>query len=384
LSQDYNEAVQEPRTHFRDPELRDGRAVTGPLGLPVPRSGSFADVYQFHAAAGPARWAVKCFTRPVAGLRDRYREISAYLRRVKLPFFVEFEYLEEGVRVRSAWYPVVKMQWVEGLHLNDFVRDNLDRPAMLESLARLWVRLGRRLREAGLAHGDLQHGNVLLVPARREAALAVKLIDYDGLFVPALADSPPGEAGHPAYQHPQRLRDRAYGPEIDRFPLLVVATALRCLAAGGRALWDRHDNGDNLLFREADLKAPDGSRLFRELAQLGDPQARALVDRLAAACRLPLGEVPPLDDEDAQEYDVEPVAPPPARAAAAPPDVFAGLAEPEVGRPRRPRSDGLLPWAVAISGLAFAALMLALLVAVLVLGDGGQAAPPAATARGGP
>src|SRR5262249_18031658 len=126
--------------------------------------------------------------------------------------------------------------------------------------------------------------------------LALKLIDYDGLFVPALAGRPPGEAGHPAYQHPQRLREATTGPEADRVSLLVVAAALRCLVVGGPALWQRYDSGDNLLFPEADLRAPARSALFRELWGLPDPLAHVLVGRLALACRDPVDQAPLLSE----------------------------------------------------------------------------------------
>src|ERR1700677_1730591 len=169
------------------------------------------------------------------------------------------------------------MQWVEGLTFNDFVRQNLDKPAMLEGLLQIWARMAQRLRSAGIAHADLQHGNVLLVPGSTANAGAVNLISYDGIFVPALAGKPSGEVGHPSYQHPQRVREGIYSGEVDRFPLLLIAAALRCVRAGGRALWERHDNGDNLLFRETDLKAPDSSKLFAELDGLSDAKAKKLI-----------------------------------------------------------------------------------------------------------
>ena len=123
---------------------------------------------------------------------------------------VEFHYLEEGIRIHGQWYPLVKMRWVEGFTLNDFIRQHLDKPALLERLAQMWIRLGEELRDADMAHGDLQHGNVLLALSSKSGSLALKLIDYDGMFVPALADTPSGEVGHPNYQHPQRLREGAY------------------------------------------------------------------------------------------------------------------------------------------------------------------------------
>jgi hypothetical protein len=264
LSQDYNEAIQSPTTSFSDPELQQGEVVCNDLGIPMPRSGNFADVYEVRCPNG-TRWAVKCFTRQVKGLRERYQEISLALQEARLPFTVEFTYQQEGIRVRGPWYPILKMQWVEGLTFNEFVRQNLDKPGMLDGLSQIWTRMAQRLRGSGIAHADLQHGNVLLVPGSTANAVAVKLIDYDGMFVPALAGKTSGEVGHPSYQHPQRVREGIYNPDVDRVPLLLISAALRCVRVGGRDLWDRYDNGDNLLFNEADLMTPADSPLFREL-----------------------------------------------------------------------------------------------------------------------
>lgn len=276
LSQDYNEAIQDPRSALADPDLREGQPVTGPLGVPMPRSGNFADVYEFLGANGN-RYAIKCFTREVPGLRDRYSEISKCLAQLKLPFMVDFQYQDRGICIRDQWYPVLKMQWVEGFLLNEFVRNNLDKPNLLEGLCQIWVRMGKRLREAGIAHADLQHGNVILVPGSSASMLAVRLIDYDGMWVPALAQKKSGELGHACYQHPQRQKDRIYSAEVDRLPLLAIACALRCLAVGGKALWDRFDTGDNMLFQEADLRDPGKSPLFKVLWNLPDAAAHDLV-----------------------------------------------------------------------------------------------------------
>ncbi len=290
---DYNAAVQNPHLSFADNDLRQGQAASDPFGLPLPHAGNFADVYQF-TCPGDKRWAVKCFTREVHGLRERYQAVSAYLREHPRRFLVGFTYLEEGVRVRNAWWPVLKMDWIEGFSLNEFTAQQVDRPGVLERLAHLWLRLARELREAEVAHGDLQHGNVLLVPGDK-GSVALRLIDYDGLWVPALADHPSGESGHPNYQHPQRLREGAYGREVDRFSHLVIYTALRCTAAGGRGLWQKYENAENLLFREADFRAPHASPLFRDLWDL-DGEARSLLGQVVLAATGPLAVVPLLDD----------------------------------------------------------------------------------------
>ena len=295
LSQDYNEAIQSPTRNFADAELRLGKPAVSPLGIPMPCSGNFADVYQILCPDG-SRWAVKCFTREVPGLRERYQEISRHLRQAKLPFTVDFTYLEQGIRVAGKWWPVLKMQWVQGLTLNQFVVQYLDKPAMLEALAQVWGRLPKYLRSAEVGHCDLQHGNILLVPGPNANSLALKLIDYDGMWVPALARTKSGEVGHSSYQHPLRIREGTYSLEVDRFPLLVIATALRVLSLKGRTLWEKYDDGDNLLFKESDLRAPAESPLFRELLTIPDQQNRTLVGALLRACNGKVEEAPLLEE----------------------------------------------------------------------------------------
>ncbi len=293
LPNDFNEAVQTPATAFADPDLKAGQAAVGPTGLPLPRSGNFADVYQILGADG-RNWAVKCFTRSVPGLDKRYDLVSKALAAANLPFTIPFTFLGQGIRVGGKWYPVLKMEWVDGLQLNQFVRENAGKPATLDALFGMWVKLCKRLREAGLAHADLQHGNVLLVPGAKAGQFGLKLIDYDGLYAPALANTPSGELGHPAFQHPQRATGRVYSPDLDRFPHMVVATALKGLAAAPD-LWERFDTGDNLLFTEDDFKQPGGSKLLKELWATGHAGVQGLVGRLVLALGKPLPQTPWLD-----------------------------------------------------------------------------------------
>jgi len=90
LSHEFNEAIQSPAAVYADPDLKGGDAVVGATGLPLPRSGNFADVYQVVGADG-RNWAVKCFTRPVAGLAERYARVGAALAQAGLPFAVGFD-----------------------------------------------------------------------------------------------------------------------------------------------------------------------------------------------------------------------------------------------------------------------------------------------------
>jgi formylglycine-generating enzyme required for sulfatase activity len=354
LSQDYNEAVQNPALRFSDAELKQTEARGNAIGIPMARSGNFADVYEMTGPGGK-KWAVKCFTREVPDLRERYAAISAYLKQANLPFMVDFSYLEQGIKVKGQWYPVLKMDWVEGLGLNEFVKQQADNPPVLDLLAQIWLRLAQRLREAKMAHCDLQHGNVLLVPGSQARSLAVRLIDYDGMFVPALAQTKSGEVGHPAYQHPQRLREGTYNAEVDRFPHLVIYTALRSLMVGGRYLWNKYDNGDNLLFRQADLDDPGKSALFAELLKLDDAELRKLVQGLAQSTQKPLEQTPLLDElagataKRKSAVTVSPAGPTPAAAFAQ------AAADHRTRRPRRSAQRSVVGVAV-VGVVALAAL----------------------------
>ncbi|MBI5760738.1 MAG: hypothetical protein HZA46_19640 [Planctomycetales bacterium] len=292
-STDYFEAIQSPATNFSDPELRQTEPAVNALGLPVACSGNFADVYHLRAPDGRRSWAVKCFTRPVPRLKERYREISRHLEQARLPFLVDFQFLEQGIRVRGEWYPVLKMDWVEGQTLNEFVREQLDEPETIELMLQLWLKIEPRLHKAQIAHGDLQHGNILLVPGSREDTVALKLVDYDGMWVPSLAGIPSGEVGHPSYQHPERSRKSLFTPDVDRFPHFVIALALRCLSQPeGRQLWKTYDSGENLLFSRPDLEVPAKSKLLRNLWNTGDRELHAWVGHLVIASQSPLEATP--------------------------------------------------------------------------------------------
>jgi hypothetical protein len=353
---DYNSAIQNPPACFADAELARGQPADGMMpGIPLSYAGNFATVYKMVDPTGTA-WAVKCFTRKVENLQQRYKEISEHLNRRKRRFVVDFQYLAEGIRVAGTWYPVVKMQWVEGFTLNEFLRDRAGNTALLEQLCQLWLRLGNDMREDRMAHGDLQHGNVMLVPGSSATSMLLRLVDYDGMWVPALADLPPGEVGHANYQHPQRLSEGGYNDQIDRFAHLAIYTALRCLMVGGRALWAEHDNEENLLFREADFKLPGNSKLFPKLLALPDAATATLAGHLLLASQGPLEQVPLVNDLLAGE-DVVPLSadqlrrvralvPPPVAVAATPgppksrppaiPDVHLTPPPPAANAPRSP------------------------------------------------
>ncbi len=273
---DYQEALQSPRLAFTSSELRGGTPVANQLGLPRPICGTFASVYEL--ANGRRRWAAKCFLRNTPDLHQRYAKIADHLRKYRrLQYFVTFEYQQEGILVRGKSFPLVKMEWVEGCQLNTFIEQSLSRPRLLRKLKKRWASLLTDLRSSHIAHGDLQHGNVLVRPNAD-----LRLIDYDGMWVPKLEGAGSNETGHPDYQNPARTQ-RDFHAEIDEFSGAVIQIAIGALAQE-RSLWEKYNNGDNLLFRRQDFQNPQSSSLIADLRALGDNEIREKLEFVVDAC----------------------------------------------------------------------------------------------------
>jgi len=283
---DYQEVVQNPHNCFNDAQLKAGTPTVNALGLPTPVTGGFCSVYQL--TSGKTRWAVRCFLHNIRDGRERYKEISKYLRGRKLKETVGFEYLQEGIRVHGDWHPVLKMEWVDGLQLNTWVDRHANDPKALRQLDERWAVLMDALESAHIGHCDLQHGNVLV-----DGHDHLKLIDYDGMYVPALRGKGSHEKGHPAYQHPAR-DGKDFDENIDRFAALVIHTSLIAVAESP-ALWKRFYDDDNLIFKRHDFMDPDGAPVFQELRKMkGVVAERAGV--LRDACKKRINETPRLRD----------------------------------------------------------------------------------------
>ena len=292
---EFQEAVQNPGSAFSDPELQASEVGTTALGLPHAVSGQFGIVYEMKADDG-RRWAVKCFTGPSSDRQRRYQAIGTRLKQVNLPFMVGIDYLERGIRIRGQWYPILKMDWVEGQTLNQFVGQRIDQPNLLDGLLEMWAKVAKRLRDTDMTHADLQHGNVMLIPGIMEGKVSLRLVDYDGMYLPTLAGLPSGEVGHRDFQHPKRLTTSYYGPEVDRFSHLVIYTALQAVREKGKSLWEKYPTADNLLFTQADFENPSDSKILHDLWANGSDDLRALTGRLVLATKKAIKDVPHLND----------------------------------------------------------------------------------------
>lgn len=284
--QEYNEAIQNPQTCFEDLELRAGKVECNQLGLPRPRSGNFATVYKLDRI--PQKWAVRCFRRQTQDQQERYTAINAYLHQVSLPYTVGFTYLTRGIRIRGQWYPIVKMEWAEGVPLNTWIERNLNNRDALTSFLKSFVSMLGTLQRASIAHGDLQHGNILVSNS------APVLVDYDGMYVPALSGKTSSEVGQVNYQNPRRSA-RDFGPYLDNFSGWVIAVSLFALAVDPN-LWHNFKGGDDcLLFRKPDFEYPERSALLKALDAEQSQELRQMVNLFKTILACSPQSVPALD-----------------------------------------------------------------------------------------
>ncbi|MBX9689923.1 MAG: phosphotransferase [Candidatus Obscuribacterales bacterium] len=285
--QDYNEALQNPSHSFAEASLAEGFAEVDSLGLPKPNTGMFASVYRLHCK--DADWAVRCFLRYAADQGERYAAIQAALKEANLPATLGFELQEQGLRVKGKSYPLLKMQWCDGENLDRWLYSKLfNRPA-LEAFLKDWKLVLRSLKTAGIAHGDLQHGNVLVQDGQ------IKLVDYDGMYVPSLAGRLSNELGHRSYQHPARTEE-IFGAALDNFSAWVIYISAEILLHDP-SLWRQLKAGDDcLLFRKRDLEDPLHSQAFWILEKHSNPEIRAGAKTIRSFLLINPEEVPSLDE----------------------------------------------------------------------------------------
>ena len=296
---DYQEAIQSPQTCFSDNDLREGRFDLDNLGLPRPISGNFACVYGLTYKA--SKWAVRCFLKNTQDQEKRYQYIHSYLEKFHSPYFVPFKYIRNGIRVKGVWYPILKMEWINGLSLSAYIEKNLTNQAAIQSLSQKFIGLAKNLEENSIAHGDLQHGNIIVVGEE------IKLVDYDGMYVPDLDGMPSIEVGHPNYQHPMRS-EKDFGPHLDRFSEWVIYLSLVAISRDP-SLWTNLKGGDeNLIFRNIDFSNPDASDSIRILENQPDPEIKKIAWFLREIidCKN-LPQVPKLDSNSISLFDPKPV-----------------------------------------------------------------------------
>ncbi|GAP66858.1 Mn2+-dependent serine/threonine protein kinase [Mizugakiibacter sediminis] len=185
---------------------------------------------------------------------------------------------------------MVKMAWASGTTLGEFLEDNLRNSAALGRLADALAKLAAYLQKEGIAHGDLQSGNLMV---SRDGS-SVQLIDYDGMFVDEIKDLGSAELGHVNFQHPQRKSLNPFDASLDRFSLIALSLSIRALQLDA-SLWSKtNSEADAILFRTNDFLDPAGSSAFALVAR--NTSLATHVKNFAAVCKSPMARAPELAD----------------------------------------------------------------------------------------
>jgi hypothetical protein len=300
----YDEAMlmSPARLKVPDPDLKQGKVETitlrtaaGTMQRPWGVQGGFAVVYKFRTQSGKMR-ALRCFlVQMTPDTQFRYERISTYFAAHAPNITVGFKYYDAGIilkeqvygQLQSRTYPVIEMEWIEGVTLVDRV-DELSRQrdrVGLEDLVNQWLAILRTLHAADISHGDLAGVNVMVRPSGR-----LVLVDYDGVYIPDFAGLPQIVLGQTDYQHPQ-MNLRPFNERTDDFSAQVIYTALLALQVQPE-LWDKYTHRNtqgglldtNLLFKQQDFVDPDRSVLFAELERISDPRVRKAIQKLKQAC----------------------------------------------------------------------------------------------------
>jgi len=256
-NQEYNIAVEHLDRFVLDRRYQSGRPMPSPFGVEV-YSGGYSRVYPIKKRHQTI--ALRCWTTDVGDAKYRYKEISKYLKTLSLPYFVGFDYIDQGILVNGTRYPIIYMEWVPGLTLDAFVDQYIKNKSKLLQAADGFLNMVQELHHHQISHGDLQEGNIMVIVG---SSVSLKLIDYDSLYVPALKGKPDQIIGLPAYQHPKRAQAKTASEVVDYFSELVIYLSLLAYAENS-SLW-KSGTEKQLLFSQNDLKQPSKSRIFQQL-----------------------------------------------------------------------------------------------------------------------
>lgn len=245
-------------------------------------TGGLAIVFKVKYKSKP--YALKCFTKEVAERQYRLSKISEYLKENPSDYFVDFTYYDNEIWVQNETggqgYPVVLMEWVEGQTLDNYLKDKCeaeDIPA-LKALYDTFGHLAIWLQAQPIAHGDLKHDNIIVLPNGQ-----LKLIDYDGIYLPAFTGLKATELGSPCYQHPLRTADY-FNEDLDGFSLLILQTTLLAFETQP-SLFLEYFNGDGLLFKDSDFEDFERTEIKRSLWKLPNALLPILISYLQSNCK---------------------------------------------------------------------------------------------------
>ena len=244
LISEYIEAIRYAEDNFD--KLSNLRPVLDDNGNPIMSSGNFAVVFKMKDIETNKLYAVKCFIREQEERQERYREIIKVLDEIKSSYFVSAQYYDNELFVDTTQddeteFPVLVMDWVDGIPLDDYMKAIENKQFLRELLANQFQKLVCWLLPKHYAHGDLKPDNIIVRDDR-----SIVLVDYDGMFVPSLRGKDALEMGTPMYRHIGRTLS-FYNEYIDDFAAVKILLLLKVNALGAIS-YNQYATGNNVEF----------------------------------------------------------------------------------------------------------------------------------------
>ena len=300
----YNQAIQKNGnlifSTLSSVELIPSRTL--PIKVYLFGSGAYAAVFKGKIYGN--LFALRVFLEAGSENVARYKKICSYLDNIDSTWKVDCEFLPNEISVSGEKYPILKMNWVQGKLINDFVTENLHSKKVLDDLQKEIVGAANDLNKNDIGHGDIQSGNMMIVGS--SANFQLKLIDYDGMYTPNQNTAQSIENGRSEFNHPDRSKMH-FGPYVDRFPFWVMLCALEALKFDP-SLWKEVMQGgfntlDNFLFLRSDFVNPNTSKLIERLKNLRKSSIDFYLGKLISFNKSPIydTELPEIYS-DTEEY----------------------------------------------------------------------------------
>ena len=261
LISEYIEAIKSAEDNFE--KLSCLRPVLDDDGLPVMASGNFAVVFKMKDIQSGKLYAVKCFTKEQEGRSEGYKLIADELEFVSSNYLTPIRFLEKELFVDTdqsteTEFPILLMDWVDGVPMDKYVQKNINNQYDLELLAYRFSKLATWLLAQPFAHGDLKPDNILV---KEDGSIV--LVDYDGMYVPSMKGQKARELGSPYYRHPERTIDD-FDRHIDDFPLVTITMSLKAIALKPD-LFNNSTGECGLLLNESDFRDIKTSKTIQKI-----------------------------------------------------------------------------------------------------------------------
>ena len=263
LISEYVKAIQDAGDNLE--QLAHLTPVLDDHGEPYRSSGAFAVVFKMQDKSSGKYYALKCFTEEQQGRAEAYRQIADELDLLDSPYITSVKYMEKELFVDSQCeedeFPVLLMDWVDGETMEAYIAANYHNQSVMSMLCYRFGKMAAWLRTQSFAHGDIKPDNIIVRP---DGSLA--LVDYDGMFVPAMKGCKSPTVGTKDFCHPLRTVDD-FDETIDDFSLASIALSLKAISMNSTLL-DTYGASDRLLFSENDYRNPSNSKVISALQEL--------------------------------------------------------------------------------------------------------------------